>query len=137
MRFNSDDLARLKKACELYKDYTGSEYMWDQYEHLLTKLEQYENEYCLLESPGNVKWFLLVSYMKVKNMTEMEQRIKMRRAFAMSSLARMFTPNRITYEMRDLCHEWSKIEEQPPQGDLYLVDRYFLELWKERNETRN
>jgi len=55
MRFNSDDLARLKKACELYKDYTGSEYMWDQYEHLLTKLEQYENEYCLLESPGNVK----------------------------------------------------------------------------------
>jgi len=75
--------------------------------------------------------------MKVKNMTEMEQRIKMRRAFAMSSLARMFTPNRITYEMRDLCHEWSKIEEQPPQGDLYLVDRYFLELWKERNETRN
>ncbi|AOV60038.1 hypothetical protein P29A0810_102 [Synechococcus phage S-CAM8] len=32
--------------------------------------------------------------------------------------------------MRDLCNEWSQIEEQPPQGDLYLVDRYFLELWK-------
>jgi len=36
--------------------------------------------------------------------------------------------------MRDLCNEWSQIEEQPPQGDLYQVDRYFLELWKKRNE---
>jgi hypothetical protein len=42
----------------------------------------------------------------------------------------MFTPNRLTSEMRSLCHEWSKIEEQPPTGDLYQVDRYFLELWK-------
>jgi len=67
-------------------------------------------------------------------MTEMEQRIKMRHAFAMSSFARMFTPNRITYDMRLLCKEWSeKIEEQPPQGDLYKVDRYFLELWKVKN----
>ena len=54
MRFNSDDLARLKKACELYKDYTGSEYMWDQYEHLLTKLNQYENEYCLTDQITNI-----------------------------------------------------------------------------------
>ena len=67
----------------------------------------------------------------------MEQRIKMRRAFAMSAFSRMFTPNKITHEMRDLCNKWSKIEDQPPLGDLYLVDRYFLEFWKERNETRN
>ena len=71
-----------------------------------------------------------MSTMKVTNMTEMEQRIRMRYAFAMSSFGRMFRPDHITLEMRDLCNEWSQIEEQPPQGDLYLVDRYFLELWK-------
>ena len=60
----------------------------------------------------------------------MEQRIRMRYAFAMSSFGRMFRPDHITVEMRDLCNHWSKIEEQPPQGDLYQVDRYFLELWK-------
>lgn len=74
-----------------------------------------------------------MSTMKVTNMTETEQRIKMRHAFAMSSFARMFTPNKITYDMRSLCREWSKIDEQPPTGDLYKVDRYFLELWKNRN----
>ena len=68
--------------------------------------------------------------MKVTNMTEMEQRIKMRHAFAMSSFARLYTPNRITFEMRSLCKEWSEIDDQPPMGDLYKVDRYFLELWK-------
>ena len=68
--------------------------------------------------------------MKVTNMTEMEQRIKMRYAFAMSSFGRMFLPHGITPDMRELCNEWSQIEQQPPRGDLYPVDRYFLELWK-------
>ena len=77
-----------------------------------------------------------MSTTRVTNMTETEQRIKMRHAFAMSSFARLFTPNRINYEMRQLCQEWSKIEEQPPAGDLYKVDRYFLELWKKRNELK-
>jgi hypothetical protein len=72
-----------------------------------------------------------MSTMKVTNMTEMEQRIKMRHAFAMSSFARMFTPNKITYNMRLLCTEWSKnIDKVPSGNDLYQVDRYFLELWK-------
>ena len=71
-----------------------------------------------------------ISITKVTNMTEMEQRIKMRYAFAMSSFGRMFLPHGITPEMRALCNEWSQIEEQPPRGDLYEVDRYFLELWK-------
>ena len=72
-----------------------------------------------------------ISITKVTNMTEMEQRIKMRHAFAMSSFARMFTPNRITYDMRSFCKKWSEdIDVQPPLGDLYKVDRYFLELWK-------
>lgn len=71
-----------------------------------------------------------MSTMKVTNMTEMEQRIKMRYAFAMSSFGRMFLPHGITPDMRELCNEWSQIEQQPPRGDLYQVDRYFLELWK-------
>ena len=74
-----------------------------------------------------------MSTMKVSNMTATEQRIRMRHAFAMSSFARMFTPNRITFEMRSFCLEWSQNEEQPPAGDLYKVDRYFLELWKVKN----
>ena len=71
-----------------------------------------------------------MSIMKVTNMTEMEQRIKMRYAFAMSSFGRMFTPGKISFEMRELCIKWSQIDEQPPRGDLYEVDRYFLNLWK-------
>jgi len=71
-----------------------------------------------------------ITIMKPTPTQEMEQRIRMRFAFAMSSFGRLFTPNRITYEMRAFCREWSQDEEQPPQGDLYKVDRYFLELWK-------
>ncbi len=72
-----------------------------------------------------------ITTMKVTNMTEMEQRIKMRYAFAMSSFGRMFTPNKISYEMRLLCEEWSEdMNKIPPAKDLYQVDRYFLELWK-------
>lgn len=69
--------------------------------------------------------------MKPTPTQEMEQRIRMRFAFSMSSFGRMFTPNKITHEMRSLCREWSDdINIQPPKGDLYKVDRYFLELWK-------
>ena len=72
--------------------------------------------------------------MKVTSMTEMEQRIRMRYAFAMSSFGRMFTPGKISFDMRALCNEWSQLEDQPPTGDLYQVDRYFLDIWKNRNE---
>ena len=75
-----------------------------------------------------------ITTMKPTPTQEMEQRIRMRFAFAMSSFGRMFTPGKITFEMRHLCDEWSRIEEQPPTGDLYNVDRYFLELWKYRNQ---
>jgi hypothetical protein len=70
--------------------------------------------------------------MKPTPTQEMEQRIRMRFAFAMSSFGRMFLPHGITPEMRSLCNEWSRIEDQPPRGDLYEVDRYFLDLWKNR-----
>jgi hypothetical protein len=70
--------------------------------------------------------------MKPTPTQEMEQRIRTRFAFAMSSFGRMFLPHGITPEMRSLCNEWSRIEDQPPRGDLYEVDRYFLDLWKNR-----
>jgi hypothetical protein len=73
-----------------------------------------------------------ITITKLTPTQEMEQRIRMRFAFAMSSFGRMFKPSGITIEMRELCNQWSQIEEQPPQGDLYKVDRYFLELWKNR-----
>ena len=71
-----------------------------------------------------------ITITKLTPTQEMEQRIRMRFAFAMSSFGRMFKPSGISQEMRELCNEWSQIEEQPPIGDLYQVDRYFLELWK-------
>lgn len=74
-----------------------------------------------------------ITIMKPTPTQEMEQRIRMRFAFAMSSFGRMFQPYGISHEMRRFCDEWSKIEDQPPQGDLYSVDRYFLELWKSRS----
>ncbi len=73
-----------------------------------------------------------ITIMKPTPTQEMEQRIRMRFAFAMSSFGRMFLPHGITPEMRSLCNEWSRIEDQPPRGDLYEVDRYFLDLWKNR-----
>ena len=77
-----------------------------------------------------------ITIMKPTPTQEMEQRTRMRFAFAMSSFGRMFTPGKISFDMRELCNKWSQIEEQPPQGDLYKVDRYFLELWKTRNESQ-
>ena len=47
MRLNSDDIARLIRACEMYKDYTGSEYMWEEYDRLEKKLMYYEEENCV------------------------------------------------------------------------------------------
>ena len=70
--------------------------------------------------------------MKPTPTEEMEQRIRMRFAFAMSSFGRMFKPSGITLEMRALCNEWSMIEDQPPRGDLYEVDRYFLNLLEKK-----
>ena len=71
-----------------------------------------------------------ITITKLTPTQEMEQRIRMRYAFAMSSFGRMFKPSGISQEMRELCNQWSNLEEQPPTGDLYSVDRYFLELWK-------
>ena len=31
MRLNDTDVYRLIKACQVYQDKTGSEYMWDEY----------------------------------------------------------------------------------------------------------
>ena len=49
MKLHSDDIAKLIRACHFYKDQTGSEYMWDEYEHLITKLKYYAEENCVDE----------------------------------------------------------------------------------------
>lgn len=46
MRLNACDIYRLEKACKMYQEQTGSEYMWDQYENLIKKIHYYKEEYC-------------------------------------------------------------------------------------------
>ena len=70
-------------------------------------------------------------------MTETEQRIKMRYAFAMSSYARMFTPSGISAEIKLICREWSEGDEQVSSLlTLHQVDYYFAQKWRKRNEPR-
>ena len=44
MQFKEVDIHRLGTACKVYQDQTGSEYMWDEYEHLIHKLHNYQND---------------------------------------------------------------------------------------------
>ncbi len=70
-----------------------------------------------------------ITITKLTPIEEMEQRIRMRYAFAMSSFGRMFLPHGITPTMREFCKEWSEdIDVNPPRGDLHEVDRYFSNL---------
>lgn len=39
--FREDDIFRLLTACELYKQQTGSEFIWEQYNTLTEKLKLY------------------------------------------------------------------------------------------------
>ena len=51
MRLNEGDVSRLITACNLYKENTGSEYMWDQYEDLIHKLKTLcEQGYCAINN---------------------------------------------------------------------------------------
>jgi hypothetical protein len=45
MRFKDEDILRLIRACELYKNQTGSEWMWEQYDDLVSKLKVYRDQY--------------------------------------------------------------------------------------------
>jgi hypothetical protein len=45
MRLKEEDIVRLILACELYKDTTGSEYIWDEYNELVGKLKTYLEQY--------------------------------------------------------------------------------------------
>ena len=50
-RLKEHDLVRLVTACQTYKDQTGSEYMWEEYDHLQQKLktfieQNYEGSKC-------------------------------------------------------------------------------------------
>ena len=41
MQFKECDIHRLVTACKVYQEQTGSEYMWDEYDHLQKRLENY------------------------------------------------------------------------------------------------
>lgn len=45
MRFSDDDINRLIRAVEYYKDTTGSEWIWDEYDSLAKKLRVYLDQY--------------------------------------------------------------------------------------------
>ena len=45
MRLSDTDIVRLIKACQVYQDRTGSEYMWDEYDHLIKKLKTYQEQH--------------------------------------------------------------------------------------------
>lgn len=49
MKFNEDDILRLIRATEYYKEQTGSEWMRDVYEHLSEKLKVYLEQYSTSE----------------------------------------------------------------------------------------
>ena len=38
MRLSETDVHRIIKACNLAKETSGSEYIWDEYEHIIEKL---------------------------------------------------------------------------------------------------
>ena len=46
MKLTSADINRLIRACEVYKEHTGSEYMWEEYHGLIEKLYYYKEENC-------------------------------------------------------------------------------------------
>jgi hypothetical protein len=45
MRLNEEDISHLILACEMYKNSTGSEYIWDQYDALIRTLKTYLEQY--------------------------------------------------------------------------------------------
>ena len=54
MRLNEGDVYRLTKACELYQEQTGSEYMWDEYQKLIDKVNRLcDQGYCAVSSVAN------------------------------------------------------------------------------------
>tara|TARA_R110002050_G_scaffold157264_1_gene285750 strand:- start:626 stop:799 length:174 start_codon:yes stop_codon:yes gene_type:complete len=55
IQLNETDVCRLITACDYYKDATGSEYMWDQYELLQNKLKAYGEEVSTTELTCNVE----------------------------------------------------------------------------------
>jgi len=45
MRLKDVDITRLILACELYKNSTGSEFIWEQYDELIKTLKTYLEQY--------------------------------------------------------------------------------------------
>ena len=45
MRLKNEDIYKLIRACELYQENTGSEWMWEQYSKLIDKLLLYQDQH--------------------------------------------------------------------------------------------
>ena len=45
MQFKEEEVCRLITACKTYQRSTGSEDLWDAYDHLIHKLTNYGEEY--------------------------------------------------------------------------------------------
>jgi|TARA_B100000965_G_scaffold280302_1_gene238102 hypothetical protein len=57
MRLSEADVFRLTRACRLAMESSGSEYIWDQYEGLIHKLETLSDQgHCSVSAPvSNIK----------------------------------------------------------------------------------
>mgnify|MGYP001244892410 FL=1 len=54
MRLSEADVFRLTRACRLAMESSGSEYIWDQYEELIGKLDKLcDQGYCSVTAPVN------------------------------------------------------------------------------------
>jgi len=51
-----NDIIRIIAACELYKNSTGSEYVWDQYDSIIEKLKLYLDQNFPDERKKNVQY---------------------------------------------------------------------------------
>jgi hypothetical protein len=71
-----------------------------------------------------------ITIMKPTPTQEMEQRINMRYAFAMSSFARMHGVRNAqsNHSIHRFCVLWSESNLTPPLGNLTTVDFYFRDL---------
>lgn len=70
------------------------------------------------------------------SMTGMEQHIKVRYEFAMSSFARMYGVKNVlnSQTIPTFCREWAIDDEKNiPTGTLTTVDFYFRDLWMRDN----
>ena len=64
----------------------------------------------------------------VKEWSEMDSHIKQRYHFALSAFSRMYGVNKIDFNMKQFCEEWSHWEVNAPLDNT--IDQYFYYEYK-------